>query len=96
MIPELKQYYIILGLMVFVSIGMQLILPFPIGFIVALVFCILLPMIARHKITQKYGKAGHFGGMEQGSKMSKICMACGKEGKGGTCSKCGSKMWKYR
>lgn len=93
---QLKRYYIFLAGSICVSLGLQFLLPFPYGFIVALVICILLPYGIRYMYTRKMKNgAGRFGGVEMGSKITKICMACGKQSNGKICPRCGSKAFKY-
>lgn len=93
---QLKNYYLfIIGLTIF-SVGLQFILPFPFGFLLSLGFVIAMPIITRIMAKRLHNKAGKFGGLEEGSKISKTCMTCGKQTNITPCPRCGRNSFKYR
>ncbi|MEK0345741.1 MAG: hypothetical protein QQN65_02775 [Nitrosopumilus sp.] len=86
-----------------ISIGLQMILPFPFGLIAALGIFIAFPLFLRRRAMSRMGGyggssetrgGGFFGlGSQEGSgKVKYICLVCRNKHKGGTCPRCGSKM----
>ena len=91
-----KTYLIFLFGSLAVSIGLQMLLPFPFGLIAALAIFIVFPLFLRSRAMKRMGGmsseggAGGFFGQSQGVKY--ICLACNNKYKGGMCPRCGSKM----
>jgi len=93
-----KTYLIFLFGSLAVSIGLQMLLPFPFGLIAALAIFIVFPLILRNRAMRKMGglgsdgggTGGGFFGQSQGVKY--ICLSCNNKYKGGMCPRCGSKM----
>ncbi len=98
-----KSYLIFLGASLAISIGLQMILPFPYGLMAALGLFIAFPMLLRRRYMNRmrgYGgdsetRGGGFFGMGSlggSTKVKYICLVCSNKHKGGTCPRCGSKM----
>jgi len=93
-----KSYLIFLFGSLAVSIGLQMILPWPFGLIAALAIFIVFPLFLRNRALKRMGGGfggdqgggGGFFGQSQGVKY--ICLTCNNRYKGGTCPRCGSKM----
>lgn len=94
MIPGYKMFLVFLFGSLAVSIGLQLLLPFPYGIATALGLFILFPLVARKVLAGRMAGAGKFGGLEFGSKLQKICAICGKKEKNRECGRCGSRQFK--
>lgn len=96
-----KTYLIFLFASLAVSIGLQMILPFPYGLGAALAIFIAFPLLLRRRYMNRMkgygdygsGGGGGFFGMNQGGGAVKyVCLACNHRYKGGSCPRCGSKM----
>jgi hypothetical protein len=97
-----KTYLLFLGASLVVSIGLQMVLPFPYGLGAALAIFIIFPLFLRKRYMSKMGGpggnsgagGGFFGlGYAGGSGGVKyVCLVCNNKHKGGTCPRCGSKM----
>jgi len=94
-------YLIFLGASLAVSIGLQMILPFPFGLGAALAIFIALPILLRRRYMGRirgYGSSetgGGFFGLNQGTGgggLKYVCLVCNHKFKGGECPRCGSKM----
>ncbi len=90
-----KTYLIFLFGSLAVSIGLQMLLPWPFGLIAALAIFIVFPLFLRNRALKRMGgmgseAGGGFFGQSQGVKY--ICLACSNRFKGGICPRCGSKM----
>jgi hypothetical protein len=94
-------YLIFLGASLAVSIGLQMILPFPFGLGAALAIFIAFPLILRRRYMNRlrgYGGSrtgGGFFGLNQndgGGAVKYACLVCNHRFKGGSCPRCGSKM----
>ena len=96
MLINYKTYLIFLFGSLAVSIGLQMLLPFPFGLIAALAIFIVFPLFLRNRAIKRMGGMGSdtggggFFGQNQGVKY--ICLACNNKYKGGMCPRCGSKM----
>jgi len=83
-----------------ISFGISMILPFPLSIMVMIgVFLGMNYFMRRRQMRMMGMRAGGFGNMFGGSNSSGgginyICIACGQRFKGGTCPRCGSKMYK--
>ncbi len=96
-----KSYILFLAASLVISIGLQMILPFPYGLMVALGLFIAFPMLLRRRYMNRmrgYGgdsetSGGGFFGLGSGgsTRVSYICLVCNNKHKGGTCPRCGSK-----
>ena len=85
-----------------VSIGLQLVLPFPYGLGAALAIFIVFPLLLRKRYMARMGRSGgsRFGlggglfgqGQGQGTSVRYVCLTCNHRFKGGDCPRCGSKM----
>ena len=100
-----KTYLLFLGASLAVSIGLQLVLPFPYGLGTALALFIIFPLILRKKYMAKmrgsgdsgsgFGAGGFFGkgrGGLGGGGVRYVCLICNHRYKGGECPRCGSKV----
>ena len=96
-----KKYIIIIAASIAISIGIQMILPFPYGLIVVVALFILFPLVMRKMQMSRMGGyggqrssgGGFFGmGSSEGSSVRYVCLVCNNKHKGGSCPRCGSKM----
>ncbi len=97
-----KTYLLFLGASLAVSIGLQMVLPFPYGLGAALAIFIVFPLFLRKRYMSRmrgYGSdsgtgGGFFGMGSQGGSggVRYVCLVCNNKHKGGTCPRCGSKM----
>lgn len=100
-----KTYLLFLGASLAISIGLQMILPFPFGLAAALGIFIVFPLFLRKRYMSRMrggyggsdsgtGGGGFFGMGSQGgsSGVKYVCLVCNNKHKGGTCPRCGSKM----
>ncbi len=102
-----KSYLIILFVTLGISLGLQILLPFPFGLIAAIALFIAFPIFLLRWYMNRmrgYGgrsfgrggsKAGGFFGLgsQDGSGGVKyVCLVCNNKHKGGSCPRCGSKM----
>jgi len=99
-----KTYLLFLGASLAVSIGLQMVLPFPYGLGAALAIFIVFPLFLRKRYMKKMGGyggnsgtggGGGFFGMgnpSNSTSVSYVCLVCNNKHKGGTCPRCGSKM----
>ncbi len=96
MLINYKTYLIFLFGSLAISIGLQMLLPWPYGLIAALAIFIVFPLFLRNRALKRMGgmgtdaSSGGFFGQGQGVKY--ICLACNNRFKGGICPRCGSKM----
>ncbi|MCE2508052.1 MAG: hypothetical protein J4G04_01920 [Nitrosopumilaceae archaeon] len=97
----MKWYLIFLFGSLAVSIGIQMVLPFPYGLVVALALFIAFPLLIRRRYMNRMrgggsesAGGGFFGlGSRQGTTGVKyVCLVCSNKFKGGSCPRCGSKM----
>ena len=94
-----KVYLTFLFASLAISIGLQMILPWPFGLIAALAIFIALPLYLRKRYVGKMGGydragmgGGFFGlGQRQGG-VKYVCLVCNNSYKGGACPRCGSKI----
>ena len=98
---SMKWYLIFLFGSLAVSIGIQMVLPFPYGLAVALALFIAFPLLIRRRYMNRMRGGGSeslgggfFGlGSRQGAAGVKyVCLVCNNKYKGGSCPRCGSKM----
>lgn len=81
-----------------ISIGLQMIIPWPYGLIAALGIFIAFPLLLRRRMMGRvggYGRGGigsGFFGLNQGTAVKYSCLVCNNRFKGATCPRCGSKM----
>ena len=101
-----KTYLIFLFVSLGISIGLQMILPFPYGLVAAIGLFIAFPFLLRRQYMNRmrgYGggsstgssKAGGFFGLgSQGGSggVRYVCLVCNNRHRGGSCPRCGSKM----
>ena len=95
-----KTYLIFLFVSLAVSIGIQLIVPFPYGLGAALAIFIAFPLLLRRRYMSRMrgyggsdtGGGGFFGMGQGGSTVKYVCLVCNHHFKGGSCPRCGSKM----
>lgn len=94
-----RNYLIFLFAALAVSIGLQMVLPFPYGLAAALAIFIMLPLFIRRRYMSKMrgygdsGGGGFFGfNSEGGGTVKYVCLTCNHRFKGATCPRCGSKM----
>jgi hypothetical protein len=99
-VPKCKEIFLFGSLAI--SIGLQMILPFPYGLIAALGIFIAFPLLLRRRYMNRMGGAGGSSGTGTGgffgmgnpgsSAVKYVCLVCNNKHKGGTCPRCGSKM----
>ncbi len=102
-----KFYLIFLFASLAVSIGIQMVVPFPYGLIIALSLFIVFPLLLRQRYMNRMrgyggspggsggGGAGGFfgiGSQNNSGGVRYVCLVCNNKHKGGTCARCGSKM----
>ncbi|MHA7733663.1 hypothetical protein [Nitrosopumilus sp. S6] len=100
-----KTYLIFLFASLAISIGLQMVLPFPYGLGAALAIFIAFPLILRRRYMNRMrggyggsdsgtGGGGFFGMGSQGGSggVRYVCLVCNNKHKGGSCPRCGSKM----
>ena len=95
-----KTYLIFLFASLAISIGLQMILPFPYGLGAALAIFIVFPLILRRRYMNRLrgfggsgmGNSGFFGMGQGGGAVKYVCLVCNHRYKGGSCPRCGSKM----
>lgn len=98
-----KTYLLFLGASLAISIGLQMVLPFPYGLGAALAIFIVFPLFLRKRYMSRMrgyggdsgsGGGGFFGMGSQGGSggVRYVCLVCNNKHKGGSCPRCGSKM----
>ncbi len=83
-----------------ISIGLQMILPFPYGLAAALGIFIVFPLLLRRRAMSRMGGYGNSGvgggffgsGSGGNAKVKYVCLVCNNKHGGGACPRCGSKM----
>jgi len=92
-----RMYLIFLFASLAISIGLQMVLPFPWGLGVALAIFIAFPLVLRRKMMGRmrgsgdFGGGGFFGGSSSTS-VKYVCLTCSNKFKGRECPRCGSTM----
>ena len=88
-----KYYIISLLASLAVSIGLQLVLPWPYGMIAVLGIFIVYPVALRGRVIGRMGKTGTLGNgfLGKGQGFRYVCTVCGNRFRGATCPRCGSK-----
>lgn len=96
---QYKTYLVFLFASLAISIGLQLLIPFPYGLIAALSIFVIFPLLLRKRYMGRMGGygsgsgGGFFGMGSQGSGgVRYVCLVCNNRHKGGSCPRCGSKM----
>ncbi|MFM9875323.1 MAG: hypothetical protein ACKVN8_02965 [Nitrosarchaeum sp.] len=100
MLFNYKSYLIFLFASLAVSIGLQMILPFPYGLVAAMAIFILFPMLLRKRYANRIkgtgdssGGGGFFGtNSSGGGGVRYVCLVCRNTVKGDSCSRCGSRQ----
>jgi len=93
-----KSYLISIFVSLAISIGLQMLLPWPFGLIAALGVFTVYPFILRNRAIRRMGglgtDSGSVGGgfFGQGQGVKYVCLACNNKFKGSICPRCGSKM----
>jgi hypothetical protein len=92
-----RMYLIFLFASLAISIGLQMVLPFPFGLVIALGIFIAFPLVLRKKMMGRMGGSGGFGGGFFGTNQSTptvkyVCLTCNNRFKGRECPRCGSTM----
>ena len=89
-------YLIFLFASLAISIGLQMVLPFPWGLGVALAIFISFPLILRRRMMGRMRGTGNFGGglfgtnQNQNLSVRYSCLVCNNRFKGRECPRCGS------
>ncbi len=88
-------YLIFLFASLAISIGLQMVLPFPWGLGVALAIFIAFPIVLRRRMMGRMRGTGNFGGggffgMNQDTAVRYSCLVCNNRFKGRECPRCGS------
>lgn len=97
-----KTYLIVLFASLALSIGLQMVLPFPYGLGAALAIFIAFPLLLRRRYMSRMrgygdeglGSSGFFGIGQGGGAVKYKCLVCNNRYKGASCPRCGSKMKK--
>jgi len=89
-------YLIFLLASLAISIGLQMVLPFPWGLGAALAIFIAFPLVLRRRMLSRMRGSGSFGGggffgMNQKSGVKYSCLVCNHQYKGRECPRCGSR-----
>jgi len=95
-----KTYLVFLFASLAISIGIQLIVPFPYGLGAALAIFIIFPLLLRRRYMSRMrgyggsdlGGGGFFGMRQGGGSVKYVCLVCHNRYKGGSCPRCGSKV----
>jgi hypothetical protein len=94
-----KIYLVFLLASLAISIGLQMILPFPFGLAAALGIFIVFPLLLRKRAMSRMGgygdsgtSGGFFGTNSGRTKVRYVCLVCNNKHNGGTCPRCGSKV----
>ena len=90
-----KSYLISIFVSLAISIGLQMILPYPYGLIAAIAVFAVYPLILRNRTLSKMsgmGMGSGAGSFMQGQNLKYVCLVCNNHFKGAICSRCGSKM----
>jgi hypothetical protein len=94
-----KIYLVFLFASLAISIGLQMILPFPYGLAAALGIFIVFPLLLRKRAMSRMGGygdsgggGGFFGTNSGSTKVRYVCLVCNSKHNGGSCPRCGSKM----
>jgi hypothetical protein len=93
-----KMYLIFLFASLAISIGLQMVLPFPWGLGAALAIFIAFPLMLRKRMLGRMRGSGNFGGggffgMNSSTPTVKyVCLTCNNRFKGRECPRCGSTM----
>lgn len=96
-----KTYLMVLFASLAISIGLQMVLPFPYGLAAALAIFIALPLLIRRRYMNRmrgYGDSSSGGGgffgfnSEGGAGVKYVCLTCNNRFKGASCPRCGSKI----
>lgn len=95
-----KGYIIVLIALMGLSIGLQMLLPFPYGLAISLGILIMFPLLLRRIYANRM--RGYGGNLrvnwklwkdaEGGGSLRYVCLVCNHRYKGGSCPRCGSKM----
>ena len=86
-----RSYLISIFVSLAISIGLQMILPFPFGLIAAIAVFAVYPLVLRNRAMRKMGNTG-MGAGSFGQSFKYVCLACSNRFKGAICPRCGSKM----
>ena len=96
---DLKRYFLILGVSLAVSIGLQLLLPFPYGLIITLALFVMIPLFIQRRFRRMRGAPSgidSFFGLGRSrtdtSNVKYSCLVCDNKFSGGSCPRCGSKL----
>ncbi len=93
MLINYRSYIISIFVSLAISIGLQMILPFPFGLIAAIAVFAVYPLVLRNRAIQRMGNMGTAsGGFGQVQGFKYVCLACSNRFKGAICPRCGSKM----
>ena len=94
---EIKEYFLFMIFLTVLALGIQFLLPFPFGLIVAITIYALSPKITKIVMGKRLEKAGVYtmGNLPK-TTIQKYCMACGLKCKDSTCNRCGSHRFTMR
>lgn len=94
MMQSMKSYYVAIFASLAISIGIQMVLPFPYGMITAIGIFMAWPIIIRYGMMSKY-VSNKYSFMPK-FKFEKHCISCGMKSSRDECSRCGSKSFNYK
>ncbi len=91
--PYYRNYIISILVSLAISIGLQIVFPWPYGMIAVIGLFMAYPLILRNRMTRNMGGMGSATGglFGQGQGFQYVCLVCGNKFKGVTCPRCGSK-----
>lgn len=76
-----------------ISIGLQMLLPWPYGLVAAIAVFTVYPLLLRNRTLNRISGMGSGGNsIMQGQGFRYVCLVCNNKFRGAICSRCGSKM----
>ncbi|MDE1765290.1 MAG: hypothetical protein KGI27_03330 [Thaumarchaeota archaeon] len=94
--PFYRSYVVSIFVSLAISIGLQMILPWPFGLVAAIAIFMLYPLILRNGTLKRMGggMGSSTGGGFLGNGIRYVCLVCSNKFNGILCPRCGSKMKK--
>ncbi|MDE1763654.1 MAG: hypothetical protein KGH88_05360 [Thaumarchaeota archaeon] len=91
-----RNYLVSIFISLAVSIGLQMIFPWPYGFIATIAVFVIYPLILRNGSLKRWGNGMGSSANSRflGNGVGYVCLVCGNKFRGALCPRCGSKMKK--